>query len=134
MVLPTNLGALASNSPANKSYHEEIHAALPWLSLPGTVGATGHMAHHDALHDAIDRGLPKTLVEDVTVGHGTDHNVIHAYINTTYTNELHVTKGGNDANPGTWASPKLTIAAAITAAMTANAAGQTSRIRVHATA
>jgi hypothetical protein len=135
MVLPTNLTTLASNSEANRLYHQEIDAALPWLSLPTTIpgGTSGHVAHHDALHDAIDRGLRKTIVPNVTTGHGVDHNVIHAYVNTSYQNEYHVTKTGNDGNAGTWASPKLTIGSAMTAALAANASGQTARIRVHAT-
>jgi hypothetical protein len=47
-----------------------------------------------------------------------------------YTKLYHVAKTGSDANPGTANLPFLTIGAAVTAAMTDNAAGHTVRILI----
>ncbi|HJU02319.1 MAG TPA: hypothetical protein VJ966_14080 [Actinomycetes bacterium] len=82
MDLPTDLVTLASDSDLNRLYHQEIHARLPTLGLPTTIaaGASGHEAHHEAIHAQVGGGLPTNVVIGAA-GHAGHHNIIHAALN-----------------------------------------------------
>jgi hypothetical protein len=79
MVLPTGLTTFTPTE--HTAYHNEIHTNMGWLQLPTSLtnSSSGHIAHHDAIHDFIGEGLP-----DVNAGnanHITHHNAIHARVN-----------------------------------------------------
>jgi parallel beta-helix repeat protein len=95
MVLPTTASAISAGTPSDHvSWHNEIDTLLPHLQLPtvSTATASGHVAHHEAIHAWVGGSLP----EDLTAGdpgHLSHHLPIHQYL-TPVSGTLTINSGG----------------------------------------